>query len=105
MPSDQSTWIIAVPNDGDSEGLGQELHLKLSHQTKSFGLAQLDIPSFKTGTLDLLVALSEDLPKQDAFFTATVAKTVDTLRNLLNNDPVKRVEVERGTLRCAERST
>jgi len=29
------------------------------------------------------------LPKQDAFFTATVAKTVDTLRNLLNNDPVK----------------
>ena len=43
----------------------------------------------QTGTLDLLVALSEDLPKQDAFFTATVAKTVDTLRNLLNNDPAK----------------
>lgn len=43
----------------------------------------------KTGTLDLLIALSEDLPKQDAFFTATVAKTVDTLRNLLNNDSSK----------------
>jgi V-ATPase subunit C len=43
----------------------------------------------QTGTLELLVALSEDLPKQDAFFTATVAKTVDTLRNLLNNDPAK----------------
>jgi V-type H+-transporting ATPase subunit C len=36
-----------------------------------------------------LIALSEELPKQDAFFTATVAKTVDTLRNLLNNDPAK----------------
>ena len=36
-----------------------------------------------------MVALSEDLPKQDASFTATVAKTVDTLRNLLNNDPAK----------------
>jgi len=47
MPSDQSTWLIAVPNDGDAEGLGQELHSKLSHQIKSFGLAQLDIPSFK----------------------------------------------------------
>lgn len=35
------------------------------------------------------MALSEDLPKQDTFFTATVAKTVDTLRNLLNNDPGK----------------
>lgn len=41
----------------------------------------------KTGTLELLITLSEDLPKQDAFFTATVAKIVDTLRNLLNNDP------------------
>ena len=35
------------------------------------------------------MALSEELPKQDTFFTATVAKTVDTLRNLLNNDPNK----------------
>lgn len=33
--------------------------------------------------------MSEELPKQDLFFTATVAKTVDTLRNLLNNDPTK----------------
>ena len=105
MPSDQSTWLIAVPNDGDAEGLGQELRSKLS---KSCALAQLDIPSFKvslliawsdapvevhgpyqTGTLDLLVSLSEDLPKQEAYFTATVAKTVDTLRSLLNNDPAK----------------
>ena len=36
-----------------------------------------------------MVTLSEELPKHDAFFTATVAKTVDTLRNLLNNDPSK----------------
>jgi V-type H+-transporting ATPase subunit C len=43
----------------------------------------------QTGTLDLLIALSEDLPKLETFFTATVAKTVDTLRNLLNNDPAK----------------
>ena len=43
----------------------------------------------QTGTLDGLIALSEDLPKQDSFFTASVAKTVDTLRNLLNNDPSK----------------
>lgn len=47
MPSDQSTWLIAVPNDGEAEGLGQELHSKVTHQSKSSGLAQLDIPSFK----------------------------------------------------------
>ncbi|KAG1908441.1 ATPase V1 complex subunit C [Suillus fuscotomentosus] len=86
MPSDQSTWLIAVPQDGDSEGLLPEITNKLPQST---GVAELGIPSFKTGTLDSLIALSEELPKQDAFFTATVAKIVDTLRNLLNNDPAK----------------
>ncbi|KAG6845671.1 hypothetical protein H0H87_005878 [Tephrocybe sp. NHM501043] len=89
MPSDQSTWLIAVPSDGETEGLSQELHSKLVHQSKSTRLAQFEIPSFKTGTLDSLVALSEDIPKQDTAFTSTVAKTVDTLRSLLNNDPAK----------------
>ncbi|KIP11477.1 hypothetical protein PHLGIDRAFT_83577 [Phlebiopsis gigantea 11061_1 CR5-6] len=90
MPSDQSTWLIAIPHNGDSEGTLQELHTNLGTQSKaSPQLAQLPIPSFKAGTLDSLVALSEDLPKQDSVFTATVAKTVDTLRNLLNHDPAK----------------
>ncbi|KAI0768501.1 ATPase V1 complex subunit C [Trametes elegans] len=92
MPSDQSTWIISVPESGDAEGLFHELQTKLCSTSKSFqpsNLAQLSIPSFKTGTLDSLVTLSEELPKHDTFFTATVAKTVDTLRNLLNNDPSK----------------
>ncbi|KAJ7783529.1 hypothetical protein DFH07DRAFT_908232 [Mycena maculata] len=89
MPSDQSTWLIAVPQDGDSEGLLQEISPKLLQQSRSNGVAQLAIPSFKTGTLDGLISLSEELPKQETFFTTTVAKTVDTLRNLLNNDPSK----------------
>ncbi|KAI0824128.1 ATPase V1 complex subunit C [Trametes gibbosa] len=92
MPSDQSTWLVSVPESGDAEGLYHELSTKLSSGSKSVApsnLAQLSIPSFKTGTLDSLVTLSEELPKHDAFFTATVAKTVDTLRNLLNNAPSK----------------
>ncbi|KIJ68743.1 hypothetical protein HYDPIDRAFT_179785 [Hydnomerulius pinastri MD-312] len=91
MPSDQSTWLIAVPQDGDAEGLLPEITSKLSQQSRSSqpSVAELGIPSFKTGILDSLIALSEELPKQDAFFTSTVAKTVDTLRNLLNNDPAK----------------
>ncbi|EEB86593.1 hypothetical protein MPER_16396, partial [Moniliophthora perniciosa FA553] len=69
-----------------------ELSTKLSQQSKSFSpnsLGELTIPSFKTGTLDSLISLSEELPKQDTYFTNTVAKIVDTLRNLLNNDPSK----------------
>ncbi|KAF7339668.1 V-type proton ATPase subunit C [Mycena sanguinolenta] len=89
MPSDQSTWLIAVPQDGDLDGLLQELSPKLLQQSKANAVALLTIPTFKTGTLDGLISLSEDLPKQESFFTSAVAKTVDTLRNLLNNDPSK----------------
>ncbi|KAL4068337.1 hypothetical protein V8B97DRAFT_2009003 [Scleroderma yunnanense] len=91
MPSDQSTWLVAVPHDGDAEGLLPEVASKLTQQSRlpSTSVAELSIPSFKTGTLDSLIALSEELPKQDAFFTSVVAKTVETLRNLLNNDPAK----------------
>ncbi|KAF8499175.1 hypothetical protein F5888DRAFT_151309 [Russula emetica] len=92
MPSDQSTWIISVPQDGDSEGLLEELGSKFSQQSKAFtpnNIGQLPIPSFKMGTLDSLIALSEELPKHDANFTSVLAKIVETLRNLLNNDPSK----------------
>lgn len=91
MPSDQSTWLIAVPHDGDAEGLLPEIATKFSQLSRSSSstVAELGVPCFKTGTLDSLIALSEELPKQDAFFTSVVAKTVEALRNLLNNDPVK----------------
>ncbi|PPR01319.1 hypothetical protein CVT26_015400 [Gymnopilus dilepis] len=91
MPSDQSTWLLSVPQGHDPQGTYQKLVNALAQQAKlpSRNVGQLAIPTFKTGTLDSLIALSEDLPKQENFFTATVAKTVDTLRNLLNNDPSK----------------
>lgn len=48
MPSDQSTWLVSIPQDGDSEGTVQELHTKLGAPSKaSAHLAQLPIPSFK----------------------------------------------------------
>lgn len=36
-----------------------------------------------------MLSLSEELPKVDGFFTGAVGKVVDTLRNLLNNDPAR----------------
>ncbi|KLO20411.1 ATPase, V1 complex, subunit C [Schizopora paradoxa] len=91
MPSDESTWLLAIPQDGDSEGVLQELGSKLKTQAKlpSQSIAEFAIPTFKTGTLDTLISLSEDLPKQDVLFTSIAAKIVDTLRSLLNNDPQK----------------
>lgn len=54
--------------------------------TTSDEIGLLSLPPLKTGTLESLITLSEDLPKQDTIFTGVVAKIVDTLRNLLNND-------------------
>ncbi|KAF9535577.1 ATPase V1 complex subunit C [Crepidotus variabilis] len=91
MPSDQSTWLISAPQGHDPQSLFEKTVNKLMTQAKlpSRNVGQLIIPTFKTGTLDSLIGLSEELPKMENFFTATVAKTVDTLRNLLNNDPSK----------------
>lgn len=54
--------------------------------TTSDEMGPLSLPPLKTGTLESLIYLSEDLPKYDTTFTGVVAKIVDTLRNLLNND-------------------
>ncbi|KAF8350269.1 hypothetical protein F5887DRAFT_1070462 [Amanita rubescens] len=90
MPSDQSTWLIAVPQDGEAIGLHQELSSKLYNQCRLPPRNSAEAShSVVQGTLDSLIALSEDLPKLDTSFTATVAKIVDALRSLLNNDPAK----------------
>ncbi|KAG8709586.1 Vacuolar ATP synthase subunit C [Ceratobasidium sp. 395] len=100
MPSDQCSWLVAVPADGDTEGLYQELSGKFETQKalQRSNFAEFKIPELKaslstiahiTGTLDLLITLSEELPKHDSNFTSTVGKIVDTLRNLLNNDPTR----------------
>lgn len=50
MPSEQSTWVIAVPQDGDAEGVVQELTAKIQQQSRNFptrNIAEFGIPSFK----------------------------------------------------------
>lgn len=50
MPSEHSTWLIAAPNDGDAEGIRQELTAKIQQQAKTFSprnLSEFAIPPFK----------------------------------------------------------
>ena len=52
MPSDQATWLISAPQDGDSEGLLQELESSFKKEIRSFdrsSLTQIPIPAFKVG--------------------------------------------------------
>lgn len=58
MPSDQSTWLVSVPESGDSEGLYHELSTKLCSSSKSVlpsNLAQLSIPSFKVNSAPCII--------------------------------------------------
>jgi hypothetical protein len=50
MPSDQSTWLLSAPNDGEAEGLVPEIAGKLAQTSRTFSrsnVAQLNIPTFK----------------------------------------------------------
>ena len=51
MPSDLSSWLISTPQDGDSEGLFQELQGKLdaARVLPKSNIAELHIPSLKAG--------------------------------------------------------
>lgn len=53
MPSDQSTWLLAIPQDGDADGAFQELHTKLGGSKNSANLSPLVIPSFKVHTYNI----------------------------------------------------
>ncbi|MCO5556132.1 hypothetical protein L7F22_009676 [Adiantum nelumboides] len=89
MPSDLAYWMIAVPiqsNDPHQMMSSLSKILLKDNLTTSNELGPLSLPPFKTGTLDSLINLSEELPRVDNQFTQIVAKIVDTLRNLLNND-------------------
>ncbi|PWO00920.1 putative VMA5-H+-ATPase V1 domain 42 kd subunit, vacuolar [Tilletiopsis washingtonensis] len=89
MPSDLSYWLISVPlQDHDPHRMMTELSKTLMKDggAASSDIGLLTLPPLKTGTLDSLITLSDELPKLDASFTGIVAKIVDTLRALLNND-------------------
>jgi len=51
MPSDLSSWFIAIPQDGDSEGLFQELQGKLdsARVLPKSNITEVQIPSLKVG--------------------------------------------------------
>ncbi|KAN0060599.1 Vacuolar ATP synthase subunit C [Thecaphora frezii] len=89
MPSDLSYWLISVPlEDGDPHRMFSEIGNKLLSDggSASNDFGQLTFPPLKTGTLESLISLSDELPKADTAYTQVVAKIVDTLRALLNND-------------------
>ena len=100
MVSDTAYWLLAVPLENhDPHAMYSSLASKLgltdsssssnnsaSSSSLVTSMGQITFPPFKTGTLQSLIALSDELPKHDGALTALVLKLVDTLKALLNND-------------------
>lgn len=90
MPSESSYWIVSAPvqEEKSTEQMYKDLSQRLVSDSAAerSDVAPLTFPQLKTGTLESLIALSEELPKTDAFFASVVTRIVDTLRALFNDD-------------------
>jgi len=90
MPSETSNWIVSVPvqEEKGHEQMFQDLVSQLVRDgaCEQTDVAPIRMPPLKTGTLESLIVMAEDLPKIDTIFAAILARIVDALRALLNDD-------------------
>ncbi|WFD28492.1 Vacuolar ATP synthase subunit C [Malassezia nana] len=90
MPSESSYWIVSVPvqEEKSTEQMYSELVSRLVRDSacEEADVAALPLPELKTGTLESLIIMAEDLPKIDALFGSVTTRIVDTLRALVNDD-------------------
>ncbi|KAH6599590.1 hypothetical protein BASA50_002932 [Batrachochytrium salamandrivorans] len=85
-----TVWFLCAPGKPSKQEAVSMLKENIS--SKNADLAEVfpfTLPEFKVGTLDTLVALSDDLVKTDQALEATVTKVSDGLRGLLANDLVQ----------------
>jgi hypothetical protein len=89
-----SYWLIAVPNERNpSKQLDQ-----LKYETSDLAeVSSFVVPSkqMKVGTLDSLMALSDELAKVDGFIEGVVKKTEKTLGDLVDKDQNTQMFIER----------
>lgn len=90
MPSESSYWILTVPVQAESstEQMFTDLEKRVERDNvcAQGDIAPLNIPALKTGTLESLITLSEDLPRADAFFTSITTRIAEAVSMLVNGN-------------------
>lgn len=84
MAQMQEYWLISAPGDKTPQNTFERLNQAVG--TGSDKLSEnyrFNIPDLKVGTLDVLVALSDDLGKIDVFTESIVRKVCSTLEDVL----------------------
>jgi len=77
-------WVISIPNNALSS-IGLE-GLKGKVRTFCFSVQKFNIPNLRVGTLDSLMALSDELVKKDQFLEVTTKKIARQLVELYINE-------------------
>jgi len=84
MAQNMEYWLISAPGDKTPQNTFERLNQAIG--TGSDRLSEnykFNIPDLKVGTLDVLVALSDDLGKIDVFTESIVRKVSNTLEDVL----------------------
>ncbi|XP_021531411.1 V-type proton ATPase subunit C 1 isoform X3 [Aotus nancymaae] len=82
-------WLISAPGEKTCQQTWEKLHAATSKNNNLAVSSKFNIPDLKVGTLDVLVGLSDELAKLDAFVEGVVKKVAQYMADVLEDSKDK----------------
>ncbi|XP_015283620.1 PREDICTED: V-type proton ATPase subunit C 1 [Gekko japonicus] len=82
-------WLISAPGEKTCQQTWEKLNAATTKNANLSTNAKFNIPDLKVGTLDVLVGLSDELAKLDAFVEGTVKKVAQYMADVLEDSKDK----------------
>lgn len=89
MATDKFYWLVSAPKPTKGPSVFETLNRRTSKESNLSNNYLFSIPDLKVGTLDSLMALSDDLAKIDLFVETTTKKIVRQLVDISDKRPEK----------------
>ncbi|NXS80042.1 VATC1 ATPase, partial [Erpornis zantholeuca] len=82
-------WLISAPGEKTCQQTWEKLHAATTKHNNLSTNSKFNIPDLKVGTLDILVGLSDELAKLDAFVESVVKKVAQYMADVLEDSKDK----------------
>uniref|UniRef100_A0A7N5JGY1 V-type proton ATPase subunit C n=1 Tax=Ailuropoda melanoleuca TaxID=9646 RepID=A0A7N5JGY1_AILME len=82
-------WLISAPGEKTCQQTWEKLHAAATKNNNLAIASKFNIPDLKVGTLDVLVGLSDELAKLDAFVEGVVKKVAQYMADVLEDSKDK----------------
>ncbi|XP_064444073.1 V-type proton ATPase subunit C 1 isoform X2 [Mirounga angustirostris] len=82
-------WLISAPGEKTCQQTWEKLHAATTKNNNLAIASKFNIPDLKVGTLDVLVGLSDELAKLDAFVEGVVKKVAQYMADVLEDSKDK----------------